>query len=214
MSQNELRIDVVPPGSFSYLAQSSAAERLPTPEMECTTNRVECSRLETPIYSYKVAFPRLIPESPTLTDDDKETFLRSEIPCELLYDRDGVIYTTNKWMVRLIFSTICIVRLLENYFIRADGGLMRVLDLSFAGVTHAKKIPCMAELEEIPAANNDYATVGKRIVLFVCLATLAKAVSFNTKVIYCGHTIVNLPTPTPASNIDTKAYAETAALMH
>jgi hypothetical protein len=25
---------------------------------------------------------------------------------------------------------------------------------------------------------------------------------------------VNLPTPTPASNIDTKAYAETAALMH
>jgi hypothetical protein len=100
MSQHELRIDVVPPGSFSYLAQSGAVERLPTPEVECTTNRVECSRLATPIYSYKVAFPRLIPESPTLTDDDKETFLRNKIPCEMLYDRDGFLFTTNKLMVR------------------------------------------------------------------------------------------------------------------
>jgi hypothetical protein len=46
----------------------------------------------------------------------------------------------------------------------------------------------MAELEEVPAAYIDYATVGKRIGLCVCSITLAEAVSLKTQVTYYGHT--------------------------
>ncbi|XP_046649299.1 protein piwi-like [Daphnia pulicaria] len=127
MSQSRKRSGGVSSTANCYPKRTAVDTTMRHTETECTTNMVECFRTEKQIYSYKVVFEPVLPESPTLTDNEKEDFLRKEIHSKIMYDGDGVLFSTHK-----------------------------LLTLALPGVTGSKKTPCMAYLEEISGAKEDF----------------------------------------------------------